>query len=555
MSGNGEQNKTMLMGNEQKTARMEAPDQSKTMLMGNDPKTARMDIGGQATAVMSTDHPAKSQNDSFIPVGEMIAGRFRIIEILTYNTGEATLYICDHEGEPYVAKVFHGNMRPKDEVTEKIRSIHSKYVIPTLEHGVHERTNRYYEIMPYYSKGDLAGQVKPFSADVILDVIAPSVNEGLNAIHQAQVVHRDIKPNNIFLSDDSRYVILGDFGISSFLEHGTVANTGNSNRTDGYAAPELYSHLICKENDYYSFGIMLLELALGEHPFKGFTSEQIMKVTIMDTIAIANHIPQQLSQMIKGLTRKDRKNRWGYDEVRRWLNGEDVNVAEEANTRNIRPYRFDNQDFYTLEDLALSFAKNWNEAKKHLYRGLTRDFVKQFGEEHMLRVIECEEMRDQDQGLFQLLMGMHQNPPLCWKGQIFNGLEELGEAMNEKLPKTDSIYMELLQKGILLNYITHTGAEASAPEFYAEVAVITDQAHDDGLMAYYRLAFTLSGNSEFQYNGETFSNVDALIDFLCERQNELDQNASRLLEEPYFFAWLIQLGYESHLEKWRSVIN
>ena len=103
-------------------------------------------------------------------------------------------------------------------------------------------------------------------------------------------------------------------------------NTGNSNRTDGYAAPEVYNQFICKENDYYSFGIMLLELALGEHPFKGFTSEQIMKVTLMDSVSIPSHIPQRLSKLIKGLTRKDRTNRWGYDEVKLWLNGEDVNV-------------------------------------------------------------------------------------------------------------------------------------------------------------------------------------------------------------------------------------
>ena len=152
-------------------------------------------------------------------------GRFKTVEILTYNTGEATLYICEHDGESVVAKVYHEDIKPKDKVIDEIRSIHSKYVIPTLEHGLHERTNRYFEIMPYYSKGDLTKQ-KDFTIDFILDVVATSVNEGLHTIHHAGVVHRDIKPNNIFLSHDSSFVVLGDFGISSFLDDATVVNTG-----------------------------------------------------------------------------------------------------------------------------------------------------------------------------------------------------------------------------------------------------------------------------------------------------------------------------------------
>lgn len=529
--------------------------QNKTLVMQNELKTARMDEPLQATAVMnSTESSVNSQYNSFIPVGEVIANRYKTVEILTYNTGEAILYICENKNKKVVAKVYHEHSRPKDKVSEKIRSIRSKYVIPTLERGVHERTNRYFEIMPYYSKGDLTGK-KDYSTDFILDVITTSVNEGLNAIHQAGVVHRDIKPNNIFFGEESSYVVLGDFGISSYLENGTVMNTGNSNRTDGYAAPEVYSQFICKENDYYSFGIMLLELALGEHPFKGFTSEQIMKVTLMDPIYIPNHIPQRLSKLIKGLTRKDRTKRWGYEEVKQWLNGEDVIVAEETNFRNNRPYRFGGEEIFSLDELAISFAENWQEAKKHLYRGLVRDFVKQFGEDYALQVMECEEVRDQDTGLFNLICAIHQNPPICWKGYIFNDLQELGKAIKQKLPEIHSDFKELLEKGNLLKYLNRIGVDQSSPDFYCEIKKATDRAKTNSDLAYYCLAFTLIGHSEFFYKGQVFTEVDSLVSFLYQKQSDFDQYANELIENQYFFAWLIQLGYEDHLEKWRSILR
>lgn len=530
-------------------------NQNKTVVMQEAAKTEKMNTVGQATEVMNASNTStNSQNASFIPVGEVIADRFKTIEILTYNTGEATLYICEDNEQNVVAKVYHDNIKPKDKVSENIRSIQSKYVIPTLEHGVHERTNRYFEIMPYYSNGDLSTR-KDFTTDFILNVVATSVNEGLYAIHQAGVVHRDIKPNNIFFGHDSTFVVLGDFGISSYLENGTVMNTGNSNRTDGYAAPEVYNQFICKENDYYSFGIMLLELALEEHPFKGFTSEQIMKVTLMDSVTIPNHIPPRLSQLIKGLTRKDRTIRWGYDEVKRWLNGENVNVAEETNTRNVRPYRFGGKDIYTLNDLALNFANNWTEGKKHLYRGLVQDFVKQFGEDYALQVIECEEIRDQDTGLFNLISALHQNPPLCWKGYIFNDLQQLGATIKQNLPEVNSDIIELLAKGNLLKYLKATGVDQSSPNFYSEIKNISNRSRSNSTLAYYCLALTLIGNSEFLYDGKVFTEIDAFISYLHDKQSKFDQHASRLLENQYFFAWLIHFGFENHIEKWRSILT
>ena len=68
----------------------------------------------------------------------------------------------------------------------------------------------------------------------------------------------------------------------------------------------------------------------------------------MDQIDIPANIPNRLTTLIKGLTRKDRNIRWGYSEVKKWLNGEHVAVAEDTFKRNIRPYRFEGKDINSL---------------------------------------------------------------------------------------------------------------------------------------------------------------------------------------------------------------
>ncbi|GLH65071.1 hypothetical protein PG301_29100 [Parageobacillus sp. G301] len=538
--------------NLKRTLRMVTDNQDKTVRMPNELATVKMGEQHAKTAVMENTDSFANGN-GYIQIGDMLNGKYKIVDSLTYNTGEATLFLCEYEGDMFVAKVYHKNFQPKDEVKERIRSIQSKYVISVLEDGIDEKSKRYFEILPYYKNGDLTKH-SSYTWDFIFNVVVPSVNEGLHAIHQAGIVHRDIKPNNIFFSNDSSYLVLGDFGISSTLGKGSVVFTRNANRTDGYAAPEVYNQLICKENDYYSFGITLLELALGEYPFKGLTPEQIMKVTISDPLHIPAHIPERLAKLIKGLTRKDRNIRWGYEEVKKWLNGEDVYVGEDKITRNIRPYRFAGKDIQTLEELTLAFASNWEEGKKHLYRGLTKDFVKQFGEEYALIVMECEEIRKEDIGLHQFITKLHPSPPLCWKGEVFHSLHELGEAIQKTLPEMNETLAELLSEDILRTYLKSIDMDKEDDGFFKEIEQITEQAKENLPFAYYRLGFLLLNTQEFQFNGNVYTTVDALLDDWIQQGKDIEQLATELLNNQYFFAWLTQLGYENHLKHWRTII-
>lgn len=99
------------------------------------------------------------------------------------------------------------------------------------------------------------------AVDITLGVLA-----GLTSIHKLGVVHRDVKPDNTFLTDKNE-VKLMDFGVAraDFLTAATA--TGHAVGTPAYMAPELMLGKFDERSDLYATGVMLYEMLAGEPPF------------------------------------------------------------------------------------------------------------------------------------------------------------------------------------------------------------------------------------------------------------------------------------------------
>ena len=105
---------------------------------------------------------------------------------------------------------------------------------------------------------------KTFFKQIILDVA-----KALKTIHDKGIMHRDIKPNNIFVkyeneNEENKIVKLGDFGCSVFIKD----NTSESIGTLLYCAPEIHKGVVYDEKcDLWSLGITLFELYFGLFPY------------------------------------------------------------------------------------------------------------------------------------------------------------------------------------------------------------------------------------------------------------------------------------------------
>jgi serine/threonine protein kinase len=135
---------------------------------------------------------------------------------------------------------------------------------------VHE--NCPYLVMPYCANGSVSRQIGQMPESEIWKFIL-DVSGGLAFLHSQQppVVHQDIKPDNILITSDGRYVI-SDFGISrTFRTKMSRTNNNSSSGTIAYMGPERFSEkpMIVLASDIWAFGMTLYELMTGDVLWEG----------------------------------------------------------------------------------------------------------------------------------------------------------------------------------------------------------------------------------------------------------------------------------------------
>lgn len=106
-----------------------------------------------------------------------------------------------------------------------------------------------------------------FSEHEILDLFC-QIAMAIKTCHNGQVLHRDIKAQNVFLTKDMQ-VKLGDFGVSRVLEH-SKSKAVSTIGTPYYLSPEIINGETYRyESDIWSLGILLYYMAALKYPFVG----------------------------------------------------------------------------------------------------------------------------------------------------------------------------------------------------------------------------------------------------------------------------------------------
>ena len=155
---------------------------------------------------------------------------------------------------------------------------------------------------------------RPWSVERFLQVALP-VAEALAAAHERGIVHRDVKPGNVLVTDDGR-VKLVDFGLAKVLESDlNLTRTATALGTVAYMSPEQVSAAeVGPPSDVFSFGVMAYELLTGQLPFGGQNAAavlyQIIHATQNPLSEWRTDLPKCLDVLIEQCLEKDSNARF-----------------------------------------------------------------------------------------------------------------------------------------------------------------------------------------------------------------------------------------------------
>ncbi|MFY9620492.1 MAG: serine/threonine protein kinase [Pyrinomonadaceae bacterium] len=223
--------------------------------------------------------------------GQIVAGRFKLLR-RTARGSYSEIYLADtlspKEDEPPTVAVkllnlaLQGHLEARMERTlienlklegQSLRRLRHPHIVRLYESGQErdERSGRqlYYLVMEYLGGGDLNSvcRMKPLPLEDTV-IYVSQICSALASAHEHGIIHRDIKPNNVLLSEDGRVVKLLDFGTAQLLEsqNAVVTRVG----TPVYSAPESYSPIdgvrLSFAADIYSLAKLLLFMLTGDSP-------------------------------------------------------------------------------------------------------------------------------------------------------------------------------------------------------------------------------------------------------------------------------------------------
>ena len=254
--------------------------------------------------------------------GQKINDRYQIIRSIGEG-GMANVYLA-HDmilDRDVAVKILRGDLADDEKFVRRFQreaiaasSLSHPNIVEMYDVG--EDNGKYYIVMEYVEGKTLKNLIKKRGALTLPEVIdiMQQLTSAISCAHDSNIIHRDIKPQNVLIKEDG-IVKITDFGIAMALNSNELTQTNSVMGSVHYLPPEQANGKgATLKSDIYSLGIVMFELLTGKLPFRGENAVEIaikqMKNQIPSVCSINENIPQSVENVILKACAKNPKNRY-----------------------------------------------------------------------------------------------------------------------------------------------------------------------------------------------------------------------------------------------------
>jgi serine/threonine-protein kinase len=257
---------------------------------------------------------------------QIIPGTRYRVQGLIGSGGMGCVYDVEHEelGKRFVLKALHRGLDERNDLAARLRNewralgrLEHPNIVTVTDAGTSADNVAFY-VMERLEGETLAASLRrhhelPVSQALCIGI---GIVEGLGAAHDIGIIHRDVKPPNIFLTRDGSVKLL-DFGIAKVMDHSGTPITGRGVAigTPRYMSPEQARGApVDGRADLYAVGLILFEMVSGRLPFDDALDPNDLLLCHLTKAparlsAVALGIPTELDELVDSLLAKDARDR------------------------------------------------------------------------------------------------------------------------------------------------------------------------------------------------------------------------------------------------------
>ncbi|WP_292927707.1 AAA domain-containing protein [Novosphingobium sp. PASSN1] len=329
------------------------------------------------------------------------------------------------DGLEAVLTLYADGSEPDPEIYEAIRALDRDHVPEILETGHWD--NRAYEVSEDLRGGTLADLGLLPDDNETLSRILVEVGGALAALGECGLRHRDLRPGAIMVrTRDPLDLVVTGFGSARLSDYDLdVVSPLEITR---YTAPEAVAGGVAAASDWWGLGMLLLEQVTRGACFAGADDQTFLISVLTNGAPIPDDLPIHVNVLLRGLLSLDRRTRWGWDEVQRWLVGD----LPEAPPVDLRTIAQESQRAISLggvrhpspERFALAAAEavHWDDARELLVSGALATWLEEAGQPRAryieLRTIARLDDVSEDFRTALALKSLNAAMPLVVRGEI-----------------------------------------------------------------------------------------------------------------------------------------